>query len=69
MKVISVLKLVVSSLEKKLNNSEFKAPKEDLNKLWKLDHIGILPNEITQETQDTVQQFENSISYNSQTNQ
>ena len=52
--VISVLKLAVSSLEEKISNSDYyQAPKEDLNKLWELDHIGILPNEMTQETRDT----------------
>lgn len=34
-----------------------------------VDHIGILPNEITQETKNTIQQFEQSITYNTQTNQ
>lgn len=67
--VISVLKVAVSSLEEKLDDSNYKTPKEDLNKLWELDHIGILPNEITQETKDTMEQFEQSITYNTQTNQ
>ena len=59
--VISILKLAVTPQEERLCNPEYQAPKEDLNKLWELDHIGILLDEKTQETLDTVKQFKESI--------
>ena len=67
--VITVLKVTVTPLEETLYNPEYVPPKEDLNKLWELDHIGILPNEITQEIRDTVEKFKQSITYDEQSNQ
>lgn len=67
--VISVLRLAINPLEEKYQAPDFQPNKEDLSKLWELDHIGILSNEITQETKNTIQQFNKSLTYNQQSNQ
>lgn len=68
MGVIPVLKIAAGPLAEKLfNNSDYKIPQEDLNKLWERNHIRLLPNEIKQETKDTMEQFEKSITYNEMT--
>ena len=61
---VSVLKVATSSIDHYLDKDEVNlSHKDDLERLWDLDHIGIMPGELDMESKSVLETFENSIEY------
>lgn len=62
-KVVTVLKVVVNPVRKYIDIPEYQSCITNINKVWELDHIGILTQEIKPKDHDVRTTFEDSISY------
>ena len=65
--VVSILKLAVGPIEEYFSTHD--PCTQDLDRLWELDHIGIMSNELKTDIKNTMQAFDESITYDSEKRQ